>query len=59
MDCCAVSPVSISAPPDMQIPATISGIRGPRMLIIRPDSGAKTTVTAASGSVSSPACSAE
>ena len=41
------------------MPATMSGIRGPRWLMTRPDSGAKITVTAASGSVSSPACSAE
>src|SRR6516162_2961032 len=48
-----------SAPTVVITPATSSGSRGPRLPVIRPDSGASSTVIAAIGSVYRPACSAE
>ena len=55
----AVTPHIISAPAVVITPATSSGIRGPRWPVIRPDSGASSTVIAAIGKVYRPACSAE
>jgi hypothetical protein len=43
----------------MQLPAMNNGIRGPRLLSTRPDSGLHTSAAAAIGSVHSPACNAE
>ena len=55
----ALSPTSMRQEAASAMPAMTRGILPPRRPTIRPDSGGRSMVIAAIGSVSSPACSGE